>query len=85
MEGLALLLLVCMAVAMQYMITTPSILEEAYITKPLQRPSEVEISTLQYQIGYKFKSQALLMDALTHVSYSKHNNEAFNVLRVRVL
>jgi dsRNA-specific ribonuclease len=34
---------------------------------------------------YKFKSQALLMDALTHASYLEHNNEALNVLGVRVL
>jgi dsRNA-specific ribonuclease len=34
---------------------------------------------------YKLKSQPLLMDALTHASYSKHNNEALNVLGVRVL
>jgi len=68
MGGLALLLLVCMAVAVHYVIAALSIMEKAYITKPLQGPSEAEISTLQYQIGYKFKSQALLMDALTYAS-----------------
>jgi len=34
---------------------------------------------------YKFKPQVLLMDVLTHASYSEHNNEALNVLGVRVL
>ncbi|CAK9262394.1 unnamed protein product [Sphagnum jensenii] len=51
MGGLALLLLVCMAVAVHYVIAALSIMEKAYITKPLQGPSEAEISTLQYQIG----------------------------------
>jgi hypothetical protein len=27
-------------------------MQEAYITKPLQRPSEAEVSTLQYEIGW---------------------------------
>ncbi|CAK9205180.1 unnamed protein product [Sphagnum troendelagicum] len=51
MGGLALLLLLCMAVAVHYVIAALSIMEKAYITKPLQGPSEAEISTLQYQIG----------------------------------
>jgi hypothetical protein len=34
---------------------------------------------------YKFKSQVLFMDALTRASYSEHNNEALNVLGVKIL
>jgi len=44
------------------------------------RPTEKELITLQDRLGYKFKKINLLMDALTHSSFSEANNDVLNVL-----
>ncbi|XP_002990009.2 protein NUCLEAR FUSION DEFECTIVE 2 [Selaginella moellendorffii] len=41
--------------------------------------------TLEDELGYKFNDSTLLQDALTHSSYSRHNNGPLHLLGVSII
>ncbi|KAK3225225.1 hypothetical protein Dsin_005087 [Dipteronia sinensis] len=48
-------------------------------------PFDTALDTLQTQMGYNFKSIALLRRAMTHASFSEENNKALSILGENVI
>jgi ribonuclease-3 len=61
-------------------ISTETTLMEGAQSRASRRPSETELIALQDRLGYNFTKVNLLIDALTHASYSEANNEVLHVL-----
>jgi len=65
--------------------TAPSTMATEMKLGTSHRPSVAELSALEEKIGYKFKNVQLLMDALTHASFSEANNDVLNILGSKVV
>ncbi|KAF7838349.1 protein NUCLEAR FUSION DEFECTIVE 2 [Senna tora] len=48
-------------------------------------PFSIALETLQKQLGYTFKSIALLRRAMTHASFSEENSRALSILGANVI
>ena len=47
-------------------------------SKPMSLKIELNFKQLQEELGYRFKDPALLVRALTHVSYDRQKSEGHN-------
>jgi len=58
---------------------------EAARGRASRRPTEAELASLQDRLEYKFNKSNLLVDALTHSSFSAANNDVLHVLGTKVV
>lgn len=60
--------------------STEDLMMEGTRGRASHRPTDTELSALQDRLGYKFKDNKLLIDALTHSSFSEANNAVLHFL-----